>query len=136
MYNNNFNSLFNDFYDTFYSASSARMPAVDVTENKDSYSIEAELPGYKKEDVDIKLENHSLSILSSNDFNKSVEEKKGETEYLVKETKLKQMFKRSFGLPKDVDEEKIEATFKDGVLTIIIPKSKKVQPTTIQIEAN
>jgi HSP20 family molecular chaperone IbpA len=135
MYNNNFNSVFNDFYDAFNSVSSTRVPAVDVTESKESYCIEAELPGYKKEDVDIKLENHNLTIMSSKTYNKELEDEKDEGDYLVKETKLKQTFKRTFGLPKDVDEEKIDAKFKDGVLTITVPKSQKVQPTTIQIEA-
>lgn len=135
MYNNNFNSIFSDFYDALGSSVSTKMPAVDVSNNKDSFCIEAELPGYKKDDVELKLENHNLSIMSSNSFDKEVKENKEDGDYLVKETKLKQSFKRTFGLPKDVDEDKINAKFKDGVLVITIPKIQKVESTTIQIEA-
>lgn len=135
MYNNNFNSIFSDFYDALGSSVSTKMPAVDVSNNKDSFCIEAELPGYKKDDVELKLENHNLSIMSSNSFDKEVKDKKEDGDYLVKETKLKQSFKRTFGLPKDVDEDNINAKFKDGVLVITIPKIQKVESTTIQIEA-
>jgi HSP20 family protein len=136
MYNNNFNSIFNDFYDAFNSASSKRFPVVDVTETKESYLIDAELPGYNKVDVDLKLENHNLSITSSKAYNKDLEVEKEKKDYLVKETKLKNTFKRTFGLPKDVDEDKISAKLIDGVLTIVVPKSKKNESAIIQIDTN
>ncbi len=136
MYNNNFNSLFDDFYDAFASTTSTRIPPVDVSEVKDSYLIDVELPGYKKEDVDISVDNHTLTIKTSETYNKSIEDETDDNEYLIKETKLKQTFKRSFGLPKDVDEEHIGAKYLNGVLTVTVPKLGKALPKTIQIEAD
>lgn len=135
MYNNNFNSMFNNFYDAFNSVSSTRNPLVDVIQGKENYVIEVELPGYKKEDVNLKLENHNLTIMSSEEYNKNSKKEIEDKQYLVKETKISNSFKRSFGLPKDVDEEKIDATFKNGVLKITIPKSKAVATKKIEIES-
>ena len=131
--NNNFNSMFDDFFNSFNSAVSARIPRVDIYEDKEGFYLDVELPGYVKEDVDLKIENHNLTIQTSDSFNKNLADTKSDREYLVKETYQKQSFKRTFSLPKDVDEEKIEATYTNGVLGIKIPKSQKVLAKSILI---
>lgn len=133
MYNNNFNSLFDDFFDAFSTAASTHIPPVDVYEMEEGYFIDVELPGYSNEDVDLKIDNHTLSILTSSKFNKALESKKEEIEYLVRETNSKKSFKRSFSLPKDVDENAIDAKFNNGLLSIKIPKLEKKQPKNIEI---
>lgn len=131
---NNFNSLFDDFFDAFNSVS-VKIPPVDVYEMDDGYYIDVELPGYKNDDVNVKIENNTLTLSTSEEFNKEVEDVKDVTNYLVRETKTKRSFKRAFSLPKDVDEEGISATFNNGLLNIKLPKSKKLAPKTIEIIA-
>ncbi|MBK5200424.1 MAG: Hsp20/alpha crystallin family protein [Spirochaetaceae bacterium] len=134
MYNNkNYYSMFDDFFNSFNSTASARIPRVDIYEDKEGFYLDVELPGYVKENVDLKIENHNLTIQTSDSFNKSVEEKKTDRDYLVKETYQKQSFKRTFSLPKDVEEEHVVATYTNGVLGIKIPKSQKVLTKNILI---
>jgi len=123
---NDFNSLFDNFFDVFSSTNSTRIPPVDVVEDSNGYSIDVEVPGYDKVDVDLKIENHSITIQTSDGFNKKVAIDKAETEYLINETHLNNIFKRSFSLPKDIDETQIKAQFSNGVLGIRIPKLKRV----------
>lgn len=127
----NYNSLFNDFFDAFNNAS-YKIPPVDVYEIEDGYYIDVELPGYQNEDVNVKVENNSLTLSTTEEFNSSLKELE-EKEYLIKETSSKKAFKRSFSLPKDVDEDKIIATFNAGVLNIKIPKAEKLAAKTIEI---
>lgn len=134
MYNNNFNSLFDDFFDAFSSVASTRIPPVDVYENDKGYSIDVELPGYVNEDVDLKIDNHTLTISTSESFNKALESEKDKIDYLVRETNARKSFKRAFSLPKDVDEEKIDASFVNGLLKITVPRLEKQQPKSIEIK--
>jgi HSP20 family protein len=131
---NNFNSLFDDFFDAFNSVS-VKIPPVDVYEMDDGYYLDVELPGYNNDDVNVKIENNTLTLSTTDEFNKSLEKLNEETNFLVRETKMKRSFKRAFSLPKDVDEEAISATFNNGVLNIKLPKSKKLAPKTIEIIA-
>lgn len=128
----NFNSLFDDFFDAFNSTS-YKIPPVDVYEMDDGYYIDVELPGYKNEDVNVKIENNALTLATSEEYNKRIQEDNEKKEYLVRETNSKRIFKRTFSLPKDVDEESIAATFNSGILNIKLPKSKKLAAKTIEI---
>jgi len=93
------------------------MPAVDIVEKDKSFEITAELPGMDEKDIEIKLSSGSLLIKG---------EKKEETEEKRKDYYLSERyhgsFERLFGLPKDVDADKIEASFSKGVLNISLPK--------------
>ena len=86
---NNFNSLFDDFFDAFNSVS-VKIPPVDVYEMDDGYYIDVELPGYKNDDVNVKIENNTLTLSTSEEFNKEVEKGKEVTNYLVREQKQKE----------------------------------------------
>jgi len=126
--NGDFESLFNDMLNWNFGGSN--MPAVDVEENDKDYVITAELPGYKEDEVQVNVEKHVLH-LSSQKVEKH-DEKDGK-KYLIKERGF-QSFERSFSLPEDVDESNIQGAFKDGILTISIPKKAMAQPKKIQIK--
>jgi spore coat protein M/HSP20 family protein len=124
-----FNSLFDDFFGD-WGLGSTRIPPVDITEKDDSYLLEAELPGYKQEDVQVHVEKHVLRIGSSK---QSCDEEKDGRKTLVRE-RCYQSFERSFTLPEDVEEDRIEAEFVDGVLQVTMPKKEVVQPKKIEVK--
>lgn len=95
------------------------LPAINVQEKPENYLIEAALPGYKKEDVMVSVENNVLTISS----NKS-SEKEDKSENFTRKEWSATKFKRSFSLPLNADEENLKANYSDGVLQIVIPKKK------------
>lgn len=124
---------FSDMMDEFFNdAVSARresfVPSIDVSETDDQFHITAELPGMKKEDINISLENGRLSISGERSFEK---EEEGKTFHRV-ETQYGS-FSRSFQLPDNVSEESIEATYEDGLLNIAIDKSEDKVKRQIEI---
>ena len=102
-------------------------PAVNFSEKDGKYYFTADIPGVKKEDISVSVENGYLTVSGKKEESK--EEK--EANYYMKETHYGS-FSRSFRLPEAVDESKIEATYKDGVLTVSVEKSEK--PTKKKIE--
>jgi len=107
----------------------AFIPTVNTREGDDAYYIEVDLPGVKKEDINIDVNEDVLTISGER---KVKEEQKDDKFYKVESVYGK--FERSFTLPEDVDSEKIEAEFKNGVLEIKIPKVQKVEKTPKKIE--
>lgn len=97
-------------------------PAVNVNEDKKRYEIEVAAPGMNKDDFNIKVDNDMLSISSEK---KSEKEEKGDDKKVVRKEFMYSSFERSFRLPENVDQEKIEAKYKDGVLKIDIPKKEE-----------
>lgn len=106
-------------------------PKVDVRETKDSYIMDMELPGFNEKDVEISLKDKILSISSITENEK---ENKKEGEWLIRERK-EMCFSRRFTLPTDIDEDKVSAGFKNGLLSVTIPRKPEAQPKTIQISA-
>jgi HSP20 family protein len=101
---------------------------LDVTTDADALTIEAALPGIKPEDVDITVENGTLTISG-----KTAEERKGEEgSYLVQEIR-RGAFSRSVTLPNGLEPDKADATFENGVLHLRIPKAEQVKPRQIKI---
>lgn len=109
-----------------------KIPPVDIKETKTGYSISAEIPGYKENEINLYVENHVLTLEGKKEEKK--DEKDGK-KYLVRERVVRD-FKRSFTLPEDADEEKVSASFKNGVLEIDLPKTEKAQPKRIEVKAN
>ena len=107
----------------------AFIPTVNTREADDAYYIEVDLPGVKKEDIDINVDENTLTISG---IRKLTEEKKEEEFYKVESMYGK--FERSFSLPEDADSENIEAKSENGVLEIKIPKVQKVEKTPKKIE--
>lgn len=106
--------------------------AVDVREDADHIYVEAELPGFQKDDVDITLENQTLTITAERkEEHKEGEEKKGDM--LLHERRYSR-FQRSFTLPPTVDESKCDAKLADGVLTITLNKREETKPRKISVQ--
>jgi HSP20 family protein len=103
-------------------------PAVDICETEKEYCISAELPGVQKNDVQVTLDNGCLTIRGSR--REQIEEKN--TRWHRREL-AQGSFVRQFSLPDDAEEGKVDATFKDGILTVTIPKMKTKAPSPKQI---
>ena len=109
------NNIVNDLFDT-WSDNGRRFPPVDVYETDDAYVIEMEVAGYDEEKISMHVEKHILSVKS--DEVKSDEDK----EYYAREI-FTPAFSRSFALPENVDEDKISADYKNGILLITLPEN-------------
>ena len=106
-------------------------PKVNIRENNDSYIVEMAVPGMKKSDFEISIDNKMLFI--SAEFETKNEE--NSEDYSVREFGYSS-FKRTFTLPETIDEAKINASYTDGILNVIIPKrdeAKQKPPRTIKI---
>ncbi len=109
--------------------SSDFVPAVNTREADDAYYIEVDLPGIKKEDISIDIDENILVISGE----RKIEDSRKDEEFYRIES-LYGKFERRFSLPEDVDMDKIEAEAKDGVLTIKIPKAQVVEKAPKKIE--
>lgn len=107
------------------------MPLTDIYEDKDNYKIKADLPGIKKSDVKISYSDGELSISGER-----VQELETKDAKCHRAERTFGRYYRSFTLPKEIKEDKIKAEFKDGQLTIIIPKADEVKPKEIEISVN
>ena len=126
-------SLITDFdriFDSMFTHDSPRlslaqssMPAVDVTETETEFLLSADMPGLDKKDVSIDIHDGVITIKgeSAIDYEKSTDD------YRIRERQLGS-FNRSFRLPDNVNEVKVAAKFKNGVLMITLPKAKEVLP--------
>jgi HSP20 family protein len=101
---------------------------VDVTSNADSIMVEASLPGFKPDDVEITVENGVLSIIAET----RSEHQEGEGEALVQEIRRGRV-SRTIGLPAGIEPDKATATFENGLLKLQIPKAEAVKPRQIRI---
>jgi HSP20 family protein len=104
-------------------------PRVDVAETDKAFSIKAEIPEVKKEDVKVTLDKGVLTIRGERKQEKEEKDKK-----YHKIECYYGSFSRSFTLPDNIDETKIEATFKDGMLKLMIPKTKDVKSKEIEVQ--
>ncbi len=105
------------------------MPAAEVVEKKNSYEINLEVPGVRKEDVKIKLDDNVLTIQGEKKAEKSTEE----DDYKVCEWSYG-AFSRSFVLPHTADRSKIEAKYEDGILRLQVAKTEQAKPKEIEIK--
>jgi HSP20 family protein len=103
-------------------------PAVDILESEHELVVKADLPDVKPEELDIRVENNILTIRGERKFEKKVDEKK----YLRVERSYGS-FARSFSLANTVNAEAIKADYKDGVLTLTIPKREEAKPKQIKV---
>ncbi len=103
---------------------------VDVREDQDHIYVEAELPGFSKEDVDITLENQTLTISAERKADREETARKGE--YLLRERRYSR-FQRSFTLPPTVNDQSVNAKLENGVLTITLNKREETKPRKIQV---
>jgi HSP20 family protein len=105
-------------------------PALDVSETKDAYTVKAQLPGWKPEDVDITFENGQLTLRG--EWKEENETQGEEAKWHRKEIRYSS-FERSLMLPVEVEADKAQAEFENGVLTLTLPKAEVVKPKQIKI---
>ena len=105
-------------------------PAMDVKERDDAYVIKTEMPGVNKDDVSITLENGVLTITGESKSEK--EEKQGER--VLRQERRYGKFVRSLRLGTQIDEKGVKASYKDGVLELILPKAEEVKPKRITVD--
>jgi HSP20 family protein len=105
-------------------------PAVDIKETDKDYTFVCELPGFKKEDVNVELSNDVLTV-----YGRREKIKDEKTENFVRTERQYGEFKRSFKMDTHVRPDSIMASFKDGLLTIVVPKIEAVKPTKIEVRA-
>lgn len=108
---------------------SIRMPSLDVYEEKDSVVVKAELPGMKKEDVEVNLAGETLTIKGEKKEDKEVKE----DDYYRRERSYGS-FLRTVALPSEVKSDEIKASFKDGVLEIRMPKTEEAKKKSISVK--
>jgi HSP20 family protein len=104
-------------------------PAVDILEKEDEYLVKVELPGVNKDDVKITLESNILTVKGEKH---QEQEEKNQSYHRLERTHGS--FQRSFTLPTTVRNDKIDATFKDGVLSVVLPKAEESKPRTIEVK--
>jgi HSP20 family protein len=106
-------------------------PPVDIYENGESLVLKAELPGVNPDDVEIRVEDNTLYLKGERKFEKEVKEQnyhRVERSYGT--------FTRTFSLPNSIDADKVAASYKDGVLTLTMPKKEEAKPKTIKINVS
>jgi HSP20 family protein len=106
-------------------------PALDVFEDKDNFTVKAELPGMKKEDIEVTLHDDSLSISGERQS-----ETKHEDAEIYRAERFFGRFQRTVTLPTAVAADKVKAAYKDGVLTITLPKTEEAKPKQIDVSVN
>ncbi len=109
-------------------------PRVDVRETRNAYIMDVDLPGLTEKDVEINLKDRVLSISSLQEARKEETKKNDGIEYLIRERR-ESSFTRRFTMPEDINCENVEAVFKNGVLTISIPRRPETQPRQITIKS-
>ena len=104
-------------------------PSVDIAEDDDRYVVTAELPGSKKEDITVEMKDQVLTIRGEKRNER--EEKKEHSRWVERSYGS---FSRSFALPANADADRIKAEFREGVLTVEVPKAEEVKPRAISIK--
>jgi HSP20 family protein len=107
------------------------VPPVDVRETKDTLEISVELPGIEPKNVEVSVESGVLTLKGARQFEKAAE---GETYHRVE--RAYGAFERSFTLPTNVDAERIQASYRHGVLHLTVPKREEAKPKAINIKVD
>jgi HSP20 family protein len=105
------------------------VPAVDIYETPDSVVLQAELPGLRKDDIDIQVRDNILTLRGERRSEKEVTQ-----ENYLRVERAYGGFQRAFTLPAPVQADKIRAVFKDGVLEVNVPKAEEAKPKQIRVE--
>ncbi|WP_299671048.1 Hsp20/alpha crystallin family protein [uncultured Polaribacter sp.] len=111
-----------------YSNTNTTLPSVNIKENTDAFFVEVAAPGFEKSDFKIELNNDLLTISSE----KQIENEVKDDERISKQEFSYQSFTRSFTLPELVEDDKISATYENGILSLTIPKKEEAKPKPIK----
>ncbi len=124
-----FSDILDDFFTDAVSTRQSRfIPSVDVAESEKHFEIEFQIPGMKKEDINVNLENGILTVSGERAFKNEEKDKK----YHRVETRYGS-FTRSLQLPDSIDPESVKAAYNDGILSITVDKSEKKRSKQIKI---
>ena len=104
-------------------------PAVDIVDEKDQIKVRADLPGLKKEDIEVSVDNDVLTIKGE-----KKEEKETKGKDYIRSERYYGAFHRAFSLPASVDASKVNAAYKEGVLEITLPKKEGAKPKQTKVE--
>jgi HSP20 family protein len=128
-----FNRLFNESFRNHpeESALTTWAPAVDIYETPNELVVKADLPDVNEKDIDVRVENNLLTIRGERKFEKSVSE-----ENFLRVERTYGAFSRSFSLPNTVNAEAIGAQYKNGVLTVTLPKREESKPRQVKVAVN
>ena len=107
-------------------------PTVDIEENDDNFTIRADLPGVAKDDIEVRLDNGVLSISGE----KRIDKETGKGTKQHRTERFRGSFSRRFTLPTSIDADKVNADYKDGVLSLAIPKLETEKPKAIDIKVH
>jgi HSP20 family protein len=128
-----FNRLFTESFRNHSeeSALTTWAPAVDIYETPNELVVKADLPDVNEKDIDVRVENNLLTIRGERKFEKSVSE-----ENFLRVERTYGAFSRSFSLPNTVNAEAIGAEYKNGVLTVTLPKREESKPRQVKVTVN
>ena len=114
-------------------ASADAVPALNIVSGKDAFTLTFDMPGVKKEAVDVSLEGETLTVRGVTGPSKEDKEEK-EVEYLCRERRATE-FKRSVKVSANIDDDGISASLSDGVLTVTLPRGAEESARRIEVEA-
>lgn len=127
-------SLFEGFFRPMRSAwrdeEGGLVPAVDVSENDTQYTVKADLPGVSKEDIDVSINDDVLTI---NAETKQEQEKKDAEGRIIRQERRYGKYVRSMRLGGEIDAKRVEATYSDGVLKLVLPKLEQAKPRKVDV---
>ena len=138
LFDDNLDNLFEGFFRPIrretgtVAAGGNLLPATDITENEHAFVVKADLPGIKKDDINITLEDGILTI--SGESKSETEQKNGDR--VIRQERRYGKYVRSMQLNHQVDESQVEASYKDGVLKLVLPKKAEAKPKKISVNVN
>jgi len=124
---NDWDRLFNNVFGNYSTQSNDWKPSVDIHEDEKAFTINMDLPGMTKKDISINIREQVLSISGK---------RESKSDNLYRQERNFGSFSRSFNLPDEVNVEKIDAKFKEGVLTINLPLVTPIKPKEIEVKIN
>lgn len=135
LFDEGFDNLFEGFFRpmrvaTPFSTGDHLTPAIDVTENDQAYHVKAELPGIKKEDIHITLQDGVLTLSAET----RADSEKSEGDRVIRRERRYGKYSRSMTLNKQVDENNVRATYVDGILNLTLPKKEESKPQKIDVQ--
>ena len=105
------------------------MPAIDLRETEDAFVVEADLPGLEKDDIEISVLDNVLTIKGETKMEEEVKE-----EAYHRMERVRGKFQRSISMPSSIDQGKVKASFKNGVLQMTLPKHEEAKPKQIKVD--
>ena len=110
---------FDNMEKKLYGRKASRMMKTDIREKENNYEVAIDLPGFKKEEIEVELNNGYITISASKGLDKDSNDKKGK---LIRQERYAGAMQRSFYVGENIEKEDVEATYRHGVLTLTIPK--------------